>query len=252
MTGPSYSTSYIDGHVDARDRRELAQHGFARRAAAALPRADHLGDLADDLFAVADDERVDVLGERLGVVRAVPAGDHDRVRRARGPRCGPGTPARSTQVQQVRVDELGRQVERQHVEVGGGAVGVDAEQRQPARRASTPPCRSTARRRARRPRRRARSGFRRGSGAPGWGARSRRCRDRSGGRQPGRLPWCGRHGCPAPYRCSERASQPGPGAVRSAATGLTSPSSVARIAPRHRGPVAHRCVAAGQRPEPRA
>ena len=39
-------------------------------------------------------------------------------------------------VQQVRVDELGRQVEREHVEVGGGPVGVDAEQRQPVRAAS--------------------------------------------------------------------------------------------------------------------
>ena len=37
------------------------------------------------------------------------------------------------QVQQVRVDELGRQVEREHVEVARGTVGVDAEQRQTPR-----------------------------------------------------------------------------------------------------------------------
>ena len=37
------------------------------------------------------------------------------------------------EVQQVRVDELGREVEGQHVEVGRGAVGVDAEERHPGR-----------------------------------------------------------------------------------------------------------------------
>ena len=85
-------------------------------------------------------------------------------------------------------------------------------------------------------RRSVRSGSRRGSATPGWGARFRRCRDRSGGRRPAPAPtWAGRR--PAPYRCSERASQPGPGAVRSAATGLTSERQ--SIAPPRapRGPV---------------
>ena len=81
MNAPSYSTSYIDGTytpaIVASSRSTASRDG----APAALPRADHLGDLADDFFAVADDERVDVLGERLGVVRAVAAGDHDRVLR---------------------------------------------------------------------------------------------------------------------------------------------------------------------------
>ena len=118
--------------VDARDRRELAQHRLARRAAAALPRADHLGELGDDLFAVADHERVDVLGERLGVVGAVPARDHDRVRR-RPVLVADRHPREVDEVEQVRVDELGREVEGEHVEVGGGPVGVDAEQRHPGR-----------------------------------------------------------------------------------------------------------------------
>ena len=81
-------------HVHARDRRELAQHRLATRAAA-LPRADDVGDLADDLFAVADDERVDVLRERLRVVAQCPpaitigsAGERSSLRTA--------TPARST------------------------------------------------------------------------------------------------------------------------------------------------------------
>ncbi len=121
------------GHVDAGDRRELAQHRLAGRASAALPRADHVGDLADHLFAVADDEGVDVLGEGLGVVRAVPAGDHDRMR-GRPVVVADGHAREVDQVEQVRVHELGRQIEGEHVEVGGGAVGVDAEQRY-ARRA---------------------------------------------------------------------------------------------------------------------
>ncbi len=37
------------------------------------------------------------------------------------------------QVQEVRVDELGREVEGEHVEVGRGPVGVDAEERHPRR-----------------------------------------------------------------------------------------------------------------------
>ena len=80
MNAPSYSTSYIAGTYTPVDRRELAEHGFTRRRGRPRFHAPiDLGDLADDLFAVADHERVDVLGERLGVVRAVPARDHDRV-----------------------------------------------------------------------------------------------------------------------------------------------------------------------------
>ncbi len=115
-------------HVDARDGGELTEHHLPARPPAALPRADDLGQLGDHLFAVADDERVDIFGERLGVVRAVPARDHDRVRRR--PVVVADRHAREVdEVQQVRVDELGREVEREHVEVGGGPVGVDAEQR---------------------------------------------------------------------------------------------------------------------------
>jgi hypothetical protein len=62
-----------------------------------LPLADDLGDLADDLFAVAEDDQVDEVGEGLGVVGAVTADDHERVLGAAvGARTG--TPARSTQL----------------------------------------------------------------------------------------------------------------------------------------------------------
>ncbi len=118
--------------VDAGDRREVAQHGLAAPRAAALPRADDLDDLGDDLFAVADHERVDVLGERLGVVRAVAAGDDDRVR-GRPVLVADGHAREVDQVQEVRVDELGREVEGEDVELGRGAVRVDAEQRHPGR-----------------------------------------------------------------------------------------------------------------------
>ncbi len=116
------------GDVDAGDGRQLAQHHLPARPAAALPGADDLGQLGDDLFAVADDEGVDVLGQGLGVVGAVTTRDHDRVRR-----CAVLVPYRHPrqihEVEQVRVDELGREVEGQHVEIARGAVGVDTEQR---------------------------------------------------------------------------------------------------------------------------
>ena len=93
--------------------------------------ADDLRDLADDLFAVADHEGVDEVGQGLGVERAVTAGDHERVI---GPAVlGPDRhPGQVDAVEEVRVDELGREVEGEHVEVGGGAVGVDREERHPA------------------------------------------------------------------------------------------------------------------------
>ena len=128
MNGPSYVDLVHRRHVDAGDRRELAQHALAPGPPAALPRADDLGDLADGLLAVADHERVDEVGHRLGVERAVPAGDTSG---CSGRRCSArtGTPGEVEAVQQVRVDELGREVEGEHVEVAGGAVGVDREER---------------------------------------------------------------------------------------------------------------------------
>ena len=98
---------------------------------AALPRAEHLGDLADRLLAVADHERVDEVGERLGVERAVAAGDHERVL-GRAGRAAHRDAGEIDAVQDVRVDELGREVEREDVEVAGRPVGVDREQRHPA------------------------------------------------------------------------------------------------------------------------
>ena len=124
-------------------------------------------------------------------------------------------------LEHVRVDELGGEAEGEHVEAAGVVVGVDREERHRRPAASPRSCRPRARRRARPPRRHVRSGSRRGSGAPGWAGRSRRYRDRRGARRC----WTAgapAGGCPAPSRCSERASRPWPVGARPSATGLTS------------------------------
>ena len=157
----------------------------ARPGRAPGPGRQHLVDLAHDLFAVAQDERVDEVGQRLGVERAVAAGQHQRV----GPvRSAPRTasPGQVDQVEHVGVDELGREVEGQHVEGAGRAGGSPprtAGRRPPA---WPPPCRSTGRRCAPPGRRAGRSGSRRGSADPGWAARSRRCRGRPAATPPAR------------------------------------------------------------------
>ena len=110
---------------------ELVQHALARtrRPTAVLPGADDLGDLRDDLLTVADHEEVDEVGERLRVVGAVPAGADQRMLGAAG--LGPHRHAGEVEaVEDVRVDELGGEVERDQVEVAGRAMRVDREQRQ--------------------------------------------------------------------------------------------------------------------------
>ena len=83
---------------------------------------DDLGDLAHDLLAVAEHDHVEEVGQRLGVVGAVAAG-HDQ--RMLGAPVG-GAHRHAGQVdavEQVGVDELGRQVERQQVEGAGRRGG---------------------------------------------------------------------------------------------------------------------------------
>jgi len=70
----------------------------------------HLSDVADGLLAVADDEEVDEVGQRLGVERAVNRRGDERVLGT--PRGRPHRHAGQVDaVQHVRVDQLGRQVE---------------------------------------------------------------------------------------------------------------------------------------------
>ena len=91
------------------------------------PGAQHLVDLTDGFLAIAQDEGVDEVGQWLGIEGTVAAG-HDE---------GVGTPAvgpaerearQVDQVQDVRVDQLRREVEGEHVEDGGGQVLLDAEE----------------------------------------------------------------------------------------------------------------------------
>ena len=94
-------------HVDAVDAGEAGEQLVAAAGTALrLPRLDDVGDVADDLLAVAEDGAVDEVGDRLGVEGGVAAGDDDRVasrrgrprgsgrRRGRAPRAGSCTRAR--------------------------------------------------------------------------------------------------------------------------------------------------------------
>ncbi len=95
-----------------------------------LPRAHHLGDLADHLLAVAQHGGVHVQRQRLGVEGAVAADEDERVV------VSPvgGAQRHHCQVdarQDVGVGQLGGQVEGQDVEVGGRACRLDAEQGHP-------------------------------------------------------------------------------------------------------------------------
>ena len=69
--------AYIDGTYTPGSRGELAEQRLASRPAGGLPVADDLGDLTDDLLAVAEHGHIDEVGERLRVERAVPT-DHDQ------------------------------------------------------------------------------------------------------------------------------------------------------------------------------
>ena len=110
----------------ARASRRTTGSPAARRG---LPGGEHLGDLAHGLLAVAEHHEVEEGGDGLGVVGAVAAGADEQVVAA-----AVGGPDRAAgqvdHVEEVRVRQLGREVEGQDVEVGGRAVGVDREQGQ--------------------------------------------------------------------------------------------------------------------------
>ena len=104
------------------------EHRLAVGAPAALPRRDDLGDLADGLLAVADHERVDEVGHGLGVERAVPTGQHDRVLRPTilGPH---GHAARSRHSSTFVYTSSAARPKAKTSNSPGVVVGVDREQR---------------------------------------------------------------------------------------------------------------------------
>ena len=63
----------IEGrHVDTLDLGQPSEHGGAITLRTfGLPPVNHVGDLSDDFLSVAQNEGIDELGERLGVVGAV-------------------------------------------------------------------------------------------------------------------------------------------------------------------------------------
>ena len=81
---------------------------------------------ADGLLAVPEHRGVDEVGDRLGVERGVPAGEHDRVRlvAVRRVQRDAGEVERG---EQVGVAELGREADAEHVESGHRPVSVDGE-----------------------------------------------------------------------------------------------------------------------------
>ena len=122
---------FVEGrHVHALDASEGSQDVEPVGATSRLPGCDGRVDLADHLLAVAQHHEVEEVGERLRVVGGVATGPDQRLR------CGAigrsdGHPGEIDAVEDVRVDELGREVEGDEVELVGGPMGVDREQREP-------------------------------------------------------------------------------------------------------------------------
>jgi hypothetical protein len=116
-------------HVDAAAHREPAQQlGAAAGSTLALPLAHHLRDREHHLLAVAEHGGVEEVGDRLRVERRVAAGEHDRV--VLGAVAGVHRDAGQVEgVEHVRVAELGREREPEHVELAHRPVGVDGELR---------------------------------------------------------------------------------------------------------------------------
>ena len=111
--------------MPARARRTSARSA----PTAGLPGRHGGVDLADHLLAVAQHDEVEEVGQGLRVVGGVTTGADQRVRS--GPIRRPdGHAGQIDAVQDVRVDELGGEVERDDVELVGGAVRVDREQRE--------------------------------------------------------------------------------------------------------------------------
>ncbi|MGX1269953.1 hypothetical protein RKD18_003147 [Streptomyces phaeoluteigriseus] len=100
----------------------------AARPALGLPLPDDLRHVEHGLLAVADDRRVDEVGDRLGVEGRVTAGQHDRV--VRSAVLGLQRDARQVQRgQHVRVAQLGREGQAEHVEGLHRTVTVHGELR---------------------------------------------------------------------------------------------------------------------------
>jgi hypothetical protein len=119
-------------HVDVAGLGQAEQQLLAAAGAAlGLPRPDDVGDREHRALAVADHGGVQEVGDRLGVERGVPAGQHDRV--LVGPVPGlERDPGQVQRVQHVRVAELGGEGQAEDVEVPHRPVRVHGELRDAA------------------------------------------------------------------------------------------------------------------------
>src|SRR5579875_3250139 len=116
-------------HVEAGDRGE---RGEERPAVPPIPGAHDVDDFADGLLAVAEQHAVEKRRQRLGVERARPPRDHQRV--ARPPRRrAQRHPPELEHGEQVRVGELVLEAEADHVEVREREPALERDERQSPR-----------------------------------------------------------------------------------------------------------------------
>ena len=148
-------------HVDAAQLRERDE-ALATRNALRLQRRPEQRDLGRALFAVADHDGVEERASGSGCVAVGPARDDERVVFAA--RSAPQRDAAEVEHREhVRVRELELEREADDVEVGQRTRALERDERQLPRARAPAPCRSTARRRARRASAGRRSGSCRGS-----------------------------------------------------------------------------------------
>ena len=111
-------------HINSGHGGQPEVHLVAVAPPSSLPCGDDLGDFPNHLLAVAQHRGVNEVGQRLGVVGAVSTDNDQRV--GRRPISGSDRHTRQVNaLKQVRVEEFGREVESQHVELGGRPVSVD-------------------------------------------------------------------------------------------------------------------------------
>ncbi len=115
-------------HVDAGEGRQHAQQDVA---VATVPREHGVGDRADRLLAVAEEDGVEEGCERLGIEGARSPGDDERVA-GTARRCAQRYAAQLEHGQQVGVRQLVLQAEADHVEVAQRECALQRDERQAA------------------------------------------------------------------------------------------------------------------------
>ena len=117
--------------VHARDLGEVPQEVLAA-GARTLPFGDDVADLVDRFFALSYDERIEEVGDRLRVVRARPATQHERVVAAALAR-EERHASQFEHREHRRVAKLELKRESEHVERRCRRAALDREERQPLR-----------------------------------------------------------------------------------------------------------------------